>query len=142
MSGSRKALKVISILMIVGAVLYMLLGILAMAGFSLLGDTSALTSVEGVTVTTEQAGLVAGAMGVMFIIMGIFYLIVGFLGLRGVKDPQKIGPFFVLSIIGAVLGVIGLIGGIAGGTFTPTSLISLALVIACVILANNVKKEA
>lgn len=130
MSGSRKALKVISIILIVFAALLVLLGVVLSMGFAFLGDSS-----------TAAAGVVAGAMGVVVIVTGIVYLIIGMLGVRGANNPSKIMPFFVLCIIGVVLNLIGLISEIVQGTFTGTQLIGFAIIVACLILAYNVRKE-
>lgn len=132
MSSSRKALKIISIIMIIFAIFLILFGLLMTLGFALVGDANS---------TTAVAGAVAGTLGIVFAVTGLVYILIGFLGIRGANDPQKIMPFYVLSIIGAVLGLLGLISNLVQGSFSPTSLIGLALVIACVVLAYNVKKE-
>ena len=68
----------------------------------------------------------------------------GILGLRGAKNPDKIMPFFVIAIIGAVFAVINVISTLMSGQIDGTTLVSnivqVALMVACVVLANNVRK--
>lgn len=132
MSGSRKALKVISIIMIVFAALTMALGLLMSLGLGLVAIPDA---------STASAGALVGLVGIGIIIGGAINLLIGILGVRGANNPAKIMPFFVLAIIGLVFGALGLIMNISQGTFEPSSLVSIALEIACVVLAFNVKKE-
>ncbi|MEF9876542.1 MAG: hypothetical protein RR772_06505, partial [Gordonibacter sp.] len=68
--------------------------------------------------------------------------IIGFLGLRGAKNPRKVGPFFVLCIIGLVLGLIGLGMSLAQGSFDPSSLVNVAIMAVCLYLASKVKQQA
>ena len=103
MSGSQKALKVVSILLIIYAVVMTAFGIFLVAGGSFLaGET---IDVNG---TAEAANVMAAALGGGTIVGGIVDLVIGLLGLRGAKNPRKVGPFFVLCIIGLVLGLVGL----------------------------------
>lgn len=64
------------------------------------------------------------------------------LGLRGAKNPRKVGPFFVLCIIGLVLGLVGLGMSLAQGTFDLWSLVSVVIVAVCLYLSAQVKKQA
>ena len=101
MSGARKALKVISVIMIVVAVLNILAGLMVVFGASfVVGQQSA--SIDGITV---DVGTSLQAVGVMAAVSGIVSIIVGILGVRGANRPEKIGPFKVVSCIGLVLCV-------------------------------------
>ncbi len=64
---------------------------------------------------------------------------------RGANDPRKIGAFYVLAIIGlafAVLSALGtFFGGSADGGDIASALFGLVLPLACVLLAYNIKKE-
>lgn len=137
MSGSQKALKVISIITIVYAVVLLVLGIFMAAGGSLLsGET---IDVDG---TAASASIVAAVLGVTLVIGGVVDLVIGLLGLRGAKNPRKVGPFFVLCIIGLVLGLVSLGMSIAQGSFNPWSLASLVIIAVCLYLSAQVKKQA
>lgn len=139
MSGSQKALKVISIITIVYAVLLILFGALMGAGVALPGATSEYISVQGETVSYAAAALV---VAVSFVLGGIINFIIGLLGLRGAKNPRKIGPFYVLCIIGLIFGIISLILSITSGLVDPWSLVSIVITIVCLYLAMKVKKQA
>ena len=73
----------------------------------------------------------AAALGGGTIVGGIVDLVIGLLGLRGAKNPRKVGPFFVLCIIGLVLGLVGLGMSLAQGTFDLWSLVSVVIVAVC-----------
>ena len=137
MSGSQKALKVVSILLIIYAVVMALFGIFMVATGSLLsGET---INVDG---TAQAANVMAAALGGGMIVGGVIDLIIGLLGLRGAKNPRKVGPFFVLCIIGLVLGLVSLGMSIAQGSFNPWSLVSLVIIVVCLYLSSQVKKQA
>ena len=126
---SQKALKVISIIMIVFAALTLLLGI-------------------GGIVTGGALGILgagSGDAGSVILLGGAINLAIGIFGLRGANDPRKIGAFYVLAIIGlafAVLSALGtFFGGSADGGDIASALFGLVLPLACVLLAYNIKKE-
>ena len=143
MTGSQKVIKVVSILVIIVAILSILLGLA-----SCVGGFAGVAASSGVS-ESEQETLALGA-GVLFflgggaIISGVIDLIVGLLGLRGAKNPDKIMPFFVIAIIGVVFAVLNLAGCFTSGQLDGTSIVSaivqLALMALCVYLANNVRK--
>lgn len=137
MSGSQKALKVVSLLLIIYAVVMTAFGIFLVAGGTFLaGET---IDVNG---TAEAANAMAAALGGGTIVGGIVDLVIGLLGLRGAKNPRKVGPFFVLCIIGLVLGLVGLGMSLAQGTFDLWSLVSVVIVAVCLYLSAQVKKQA
>lgn len=137
MSGSQKALKVVSVLLIIYAVAMAAFGIFMVAGGSfLVGET---VDVDG---TAQAANVMAAALGAGTIAGGVIDLIIGLLGLRGAKNPRKVGPFFVLCIIGLVLGLVSLGMSIAQGSFNLWSLVSLVIIAVCLYLSAQVKKQA
>lgn len=95
--------------------------------------------VSGTALNASSAAL---ALGVGTIVGGAINLLIGFLGLRGAKNPKKIGAFFVLCIIGLVLGVAGIVLNIVNGAFQWTNLISVVIVAVCTYLATAIKKQA
>ena len=143
MTGSQKAIKVLSIIVIVVAILSIVAGLVTCAG----GAAGVMAGADASAVEQEQLALGAGVLFVLAggaLVSGIIDLIVGLLGLRGAKDPNKIMPFFVIAIIGAVFAVLNLIGcftsGQLDGTSIASAVVQLALMVVCVILANNVRK--
>ncbi len=139
MSGSQKALKVISIVLFIWGIFMLLMGAFLAAGSQMPGMSAESMDVNGASMNMATAAI---ALGVGTIFAGIVYVIIALLGLRGAKRPRKIGAFFVLCIVGLVLGLIGLGMGIAQGTFQWQSLIGLAIIAVCTFLANSIKKQA
>lgn len=139
MSGSQKALKIISIIMIVWAVITILFGAFLAAGSAIPGMSDQSIDVSGTALNASSAAL---ALGVGTIVGGAINLLIGFLGLRGAKDPKKVGAFFVLCIIGLVLGVAGIVLNIVNGAFQWTNLVSVIIVAICTYLATAIKKQA
>lgn len=139
MSGSRTVLKIITAILIIIAVLEIALGILLIVGSSLPELASQFVNIGNQVYSTSEGAL---ASGIIVIISGVFYLIIGSLGWRGASRPSKIGPFFWLAVIGSVLSVVNLIAEIVGGTIAPNSIISTIIVVLCAILANNIRNHS
>ncbi len=143
MTGSQKAIKVISIIVIVVAVLSIVAGLVTCAG----GAAGVMAGADAPADEQEQLALGAGLLFVLAggaLIGGVIDLVVGLLGLRGAKDPGKIMPFFVIAVIGAVFAVLNLAGCFTSGQIDGASIASaavqLVLMVVCVVLANNVRK--
>lgn len=139
MSGSRTVLKIITAILIIVAVLEVALGILLIVGSSLPEVAAQFVSIGDQVYNGADGAL---ASGIVVIISGIFYLIVGILGWRGASRPARIGPFFWLAVIGSVLSVVNLIIEIIGGTIAPNSVVSTIIVVLCAILANNIRNHS
>ena len=136
MSGSQKYIKIVGILNIIGGAFYVLIGILGFLGKGLVGN-EALIKEAG----DSNAPAAVNVFLIVMIIIGLFSLIVGILGVRAGNDPSKVGPVFTLSIVSLAISVIGLVGSIFNGSFSIYSLIECvppALMTWC---ANNVKKQ-
>lgn len=141
MSLSRKILKIVSLLMILSGISYLILDVIFVA-IGMVDGSSALYD----DLTVGQAAVL---LIILSTVIGIEYLVMGVLGLRGANVPSKIGPFRVLAIIGLALAIIDIVVYVAFGDFAAMDinsvidkLIGLALNIVGLILANNVKKEA
>lgn len=139
MSGSQKALKVISIILVVWAIVVILLGAFMAAGSAVPGMSAQSIDMNGGTMDLASAAL---AFGVGTVVGGVVNLIIGFLGLRGAKNPHKIGLFFALCVIGLVLGVVSVVMSVMQGAFQWTSLVSLAIIAVCTFLAAKIRKQA
>lgn len=139
MSSSQKTLKIISIVLLVWAVLVIIFGALMAAGSQVPGMSNEVVDIEG---TTVDLSLAAMGLAIGTIVNGVINLVIALFGLRGAKNPAKIGVFFILCIIGLVLGAVGLVMDISQGVFQWTSLVSFALIIVCTVLAYNIKKQA
>ncbi len=139
MSGSQKALKVISILIIICAVVQAIVGALFILGAQVPGVSTEVISVEDTSMSLSSASI---AFGAGFLVNAVIYLIVAILGLRGAKDASKIGAFFVLCIIFLVVSLIGFGMSIAQNSANWTSFIDLVVLVICLVLAYNIKKDA
>lgn len=137
---SQKALKVISIIMIVLAGLTLLLGITGIASGGFLSITG-LSSTNGNSIAL--LGGMAIIAGLIIVVGGIINLLIGIFGLRGASDPRKIGTFYVLAIIGLAFAVLSALGTVVGGDWSSlgSAIIGLILPGVCVLLAYNIKKE-
>ena len=133
---SQKALKVISIIMIVFAALTLLLGIGGIVTGGALGILGAGIGDAG---SAALVGGVAAVAGFVILLGGAINLAIGIFG------PRKIGAFYALAIIGlafAVLSALGtFFGGSADGGDIASALFGLVLPLVCVLLAYNIKKE-
>ncbi|MEG0477121.1 MAG: hypothetical protein RR572_05585 [Raoultibacter sp.] len=135
MTGSQKALNILSIIILVFGILGVLLGIFFVAGATMLQGSK----IEGV-----DAQVLSTMMGMVLIVGALIDVVIGIMGRRGAKNPAKIKPFFVICVIGLVLYVMSIIGALTTGDVAslPNYLVSLVLVIACLFFADKVKKEA
>ncbi len=141
MSGSQKAIKVLSIISIVFGVIGIVFGLLAFAGAGVIGNQ--MVTYQGVS---YSAGALSIAGGFMLLIDGILDIVVGWLGLRGAKDPAKIGPFYVLCWIEVILVVVGFACMLFNGAAIGNAIVSLVgniiVPLILLILARNIKNQA
>ncbi|MEG0072491.1 MAG: hypothetical protein RR692_04795, partial [Raoultibacter sp.] len=103
-SSAQKWLRILSIILIVLSILSILGGLFMLIGGSAVGasiiDTA--SNEEAMVVGLTLAG------GIILLVSGIVDLVISIFGLRGAKNPKKIGAFFVLAIIGVVVAALGL----------------------------------
>ena len=142
MTGSQKAIKIISIILIVVGIVALIAGLITFAGgMALVGAGAEASSIDQ-QFYVSSAGLFF-VLGAGALISGVIDLLIGIFGLRGAKDPRKIGPFFVFSIIGLVLSILNLVislTGVSDLTTIGSNIVSVALLIGCVVLANKVRQ--
>ena len=137
MSASQKYIKIVSILNIIGGAFYVLIGILGFLGKGLVGNEALIEQAGG----DSSAPMAANVFLIVMIVIGLFSLVVGILGVRAANDPRKIGPVFTLAVVSLIISVVNLFVGIFGGNFSIYSLVECvppALMTWC---ANNVKKQ-
>ena len=109
-------LKITSILMIVGGIIAVITGVIAILGISVLAALSG--SVE-VTVLLYVSSILVTVASVIQIITGVK-------GLKACKAPETAGKCVTWGIVIAVLSIISLvIGLIAGGDFNITMALNL-----------------
>ena len=106
----QKILLVVSIIEIVLSALMLIMGLMAIAGASLLlNETSMMIGEE--QVTGAQASGLAGIAGALLIGGAIFGLLTGIFGIRGANDASKTTPYIVCAAISLVLGIVTLFTG-------------------------------
>ena len=104
----QKILKVTSILMIIGGVIAVVVGVLAILGISALAEGTGLLYASSILVTVAS----------------VIQFIAGIKGISACSDPQKAASCIKWGIIIAILAIISMIIGlVGGGTFSITSLV-------------------
>lgn len=113
-NNGQKFLKVTSILMIIGGILAVIVGIMAVLG------VSALAALAG---SAEGMGLLY-VSSILVIVASVIELIAGIKGLGACKAPDKAAKCVKWGIIVAVLSIISMIINlVGGGDFNITNLI-------------------
>ena len=95
-TGTQKALRITSIIMIIFGVLVALSGAIIIASGAA-ADSLGLNDAVNFQGTETTAGILTMAVGILVLIMGALQLIVAFLGLRASNDASKVGPYRALS---------------------------------------------
>lgn len=140
-SGSQKVLRVLSILIIIGAVITLVGAIVLIAGGCFYAASG--EAIEGYT--AAEAGTLTIAGGAALLVTGVVDLIEGIFGLRAAKDEQKIMPLWILAAVGLGLAALSLVLGFVNGmdssrlTSDITSIVSSGLMFW---IANNIKTQA
>ena len=144
-SGSQKALRVISIVLVVFAVISIVLGLAFLALIAAGLGTDAVNAMD-----PNDPDLVAGiavglVLGVVLVGSGVVDLVVGALGLRGARDPRKVKPFFVLCVIGLAIEVAGDVWLAAQGMLSSigaSGAVELLVIGACTWLAYDIMRQS
>ena len=114
-NNGQKFLKITSILMIVGGIIAVIAGVIAILG------VSALAALSG---SAKGTGLLY-ASSILVTVSSVIQIIAGVKGLKACKAPETAGKCVTWGIVIAVLSIISLvIGLIGGGDF---NIINLAL---------------
>ena len=143
-SGSQKALLVISIIEIVFAVLAF---ITAIASGVLTGMVAGINPADAGldSETVAMGGAALGLVTAGIVISAIWSLLCGIFGIRAANDNQKIMIVWVFTLIGVILGVVGIIAALVNGSFGSQAFsLILSLILDGVLfwIANNIKREA
>ena len=135
-TGTQKALRITSIIMIIFGVLVALSGAIIIASGAA-ADSLGLNDAVNFQGTETTAGILTMAVGILVLIMGALQLIVAFLGLRASNDASKVGPYRALSWgISIVILAMIVYNWFLGGTFLDDPFL-----LVCTTLADVVKKE-
>ena len=142
MSTAQRYLKILSILLIVLGVLQVGAGALVVAA-PFIGEVD-LSSVDfGEEEIDYHVALIT--TGSILIVLSIAEFMLAAFGLRGVKDPHKIGPVLVGSIIGLLFAFLSLINQAVTATLdvatTVTNVIGLFLMASVLVAAYSIRKK-
>ena len=137
MSGSQKYIKIVSILNIIAGAIFTIVGILGFTSKAIVGNEALIEQAGG----DSSAPMAANVFLIVMIVIGLFSLAVGILGVRAANDPSKIGPVFTLAVVSLIISVVNLFVGIFGGNFSIYSLVECVPPALMTLCANNVKKQ-
>ena len=89
----------------------------------------------------EPSVLAEPVVGAMAMAGACLNLAIGFLGLRGARNPRKITLFFWITFVDAMLTAWALASSVSAGTCDLTSLVSGLIVIALAVCAWQVRGQ-
>ena len=141
MSGSQKALKVLSIIgiiiSIIGIVISAILVVLAAIGISSIASYLDMSNSGGVVYVV--ATLVLALVGCIISLIAYIY------GVKLSKDSSKFKPFLIFIVLSLILSIISFILGAVQTAITTSTIISLVFSIVwdvvVLILGNNIKNQ-
>lgn len=145
--NAKKTLKILGILTIVLGVLGLFSSLAIGIGGGVIATGLATSGADAASADTAFA--VIGGMSVLAIVAlvsSIIDLLLGIFSVRAANDFSKIGPAWVLAVIGLILAVIGTIMTVVGGGLNYTNIASSVVSIvfsACLFwAANTIKNNA
>ncbi len=139
-SAERGALKVFGVLFIVLGVVYLISGGVMIAGARVADTTQTVAVADGLDLNVMVWSL---ALAIWWLISGLFYIVFGALGIRGAKNPAKIGVFMVLAWILAIVGMISVVlSQLLGASVNWLGWIVFAVTVAAAIYATKIRKDA
>ena len=141
----RTFLKVLSILLIIGAAISIVLGVVTIGGGGVIAGLGGYGNMGLTADESFGAALVGGVavvMGIFLILSAAFNLITGIFGSIGANGGTgKLKAALVLGWISLVLSVIGAIVSLSGDNGFINALLQVILPLLFVIAATNVKRE-
>lgn len=133
MSTCRKVLLVLSIVFLVLALGYLALGVVTLvAGESLFGASDAVAQMAA-EAGSDPATLIQ-AFAVLMIVYGVWESFVAALGIRGARNPRKMGLVTVIYGVQSAIVVVTLVMALFTGSFGLSQLqgiVSLAAFFVC-----------
>ena len=141
LSTAKTLLKVMGILSIIGAVLFLILGALTLVGGGVAAANPAIAS----EVQADSGTLVTViAAGIVFLVSGLISLLEGIFSIRASKDSSKYKGAWIFALISVVFGVLGIIMTLVSKTdkSSVSDFVSVAVSVVTFIAANTVKKDA
>ncbi|MBP3883887.1 MAG: hypothetical protein J6D54_02965 [Olsenella sp.] len=141
-SGSQRALRMLSIVEIVCAAAAIAVGVvLLMAARAIDAADAATLSSAGLAAENAPATSAAfGIFGVVGIVIGIWSLLCGILGIRASGDPTKIGVVWTFTCIGTLASLAAVIASTVNGNLEWLLVTTAVSSGAMLWHANNIKK--
>ena len=138
MESSKSILNVASILDFICGIPMMILGILGLTG------TSVVSQIPEITSELADAAPAVAAVAVIAsaacLISGLLTIVEGVLTRRAAKDPAKVMPVWVISLVLLVMHGITVVQNAMAGTLGISTILSLALTGIVFYAANFMKK--
>ena len=128
-------LKRLCSVMVAWAVLDLLIGIVVIA----ISRFARFDGYAGMSVEEMQAALLA--LGIASIVGAFVNVVLGFLGVRGAKNPRKIALFFWIALIDAVLTVWSAASSASQGVVDAPAIVSGAFILALAVCAWQVRGQ-
>lgn len=117
LDNAKKSIIILGVLNIILGLFGIFLGVALFSGGNMLGKSVIETATPGAEGSAE-ALTVSGIMlvlGVFVLVAAVVYLLLGIFSIIGGKNPVKIMPAYVLSIIAIILSVVTMILNFANG---------------------------
>ena len=117
LDNAKKSIIILGVLNIILGLFGIVLGVALFSGGNMLGKSVIETATPGAEGAAE-ALTVSGIMlvlGVFVLVAAVVYLLLGIFSIIGGKNPVKIMPAYVLSIIAIILSVVTMILNFANG---------------------------
>ena len=124
LDNAKKSIIILGVLNIIFGIFGIVMGVAFLSGGNMLGKSVIETATPGAEGAAE-ALTVSGIMlvlGVFVLVAAVVYLLLGIFSIIGGKNPVKIMPAYVLSIIAIILSVVSMILDFANGVNVSTIL--------------------
>ena len=138
MDSSKSILNVASIFGFIYGIPMMIIGILGLTGTSIASQVPEITS--ELADAAPAVAAVAVIASAACLISGLLTIVEGILTRRAAKDPAKVMPVWVLSLVLLVMHGIAVVQNAMAGTLGISTILSLALTGVVFYAANFMKK--
>ena len=140
LTTAQKVLKIVGIIIIIGAILVILLGVLATTGIGNAVEQNS-AALEDAEVSTGAGLMMLG--GIALIVGGFFDFVTGILSVMTSKNGKYAKVTLILTIISVVYSIVNSVASYTKSGFTTSNVITLIVEIVLSVLlcvaANTVK---
>ena len=139
MDSSKSILNIASILDFISGIPMMIIGILGLTGTSIASQVPEITS--ELADAAPAVAAVAVIASAACLISGLLTIVEGILTRRAAKDPAKVMPVWVISLVLLVMHGITVVQNAMAGTLGISTILSVVLTGIVFYAANFMKKE-